>query len=235
MLLQISVDDFKLISASCELRYEEACLLFDRTGQICHEAKSNFTNCEVVSALPNQTILKAKEGNLFVELKQCRVTTTSPDSPLQAYADVCKKFFDSVTDNLQLKVFGRVGLRVVFRKRYDELAEAKAALNSLKLLSIPKTERFGAASEPREMIFRWEGTEVGAMLRLSAELGKIDVVLPPELEMEQSEIHKSTTGLLLDVDYYTVAPVEKSQWDAAAWIPRSLRTIKKQSDDVLGT
>ena len=234
MPLRISVDDFKLISAVCELRYENAYLLFDRTGQICQEVKSHFTDCEVTSAAPNQTILKAKEGNLSVELKQCRVTSTSPDTSLETFAINCKNFFDSVSDNLMVKAFTRIGLRVVFRKDCSELEQAKTALNSLKLLNIPENERFGAASAPREMIFRWDGTQVGAMLRLVAETGKIDVIFPPELEMEKSEIHKSITGLLLDVDYYTVAPVERSQWDAAAWIPRSLRTIRKQSDAVLG-
>jgi hypothetical protein len=234
MPLRVSIDDFKLISAVCELRYEEASLLFDRTGQICHEAKSHFTDCEVVSAIPNQTILKTKEGNLVVELKQCRVASTRPDTSLEAFAANCKRFFDSVSNNLMVKAFTRVGLRVVFRKVYPDLEQAKAALNLLKLLNVPEEERFGAASTPREMIFRWEGTQVGAMLRLVAEAGKIDVVFPPELEMEKSEIHKSITGLLLDVDYYTIAPVERSQWDAAAWIPRSLRTIKKQSNAVIG-
>jgi hypothetical protein len=234
MPLRLSVDDFRMFSAVCELRYEDAFLLFDRSGRICNDAKERFTDCEIVSAVPNQTILRAKEGNFTVDLKACRFTTTSPDSTLERFAANCKGFFDSVTNNLDLKVFTRIGLRVVLRKEYGDLAEAKAALSSLKLLNIPQAERFGAASEPREMTFRWEGTQIGTMLRLAAETGKIDVVLPPELEMEKSEFHKSIMGLVLDVDYYTVAPVERSQWDAIAWIPRSVRTVKKESDAVLG-
>ncbi len=234
MPLPLSLDDFKIASAVCELRYEEACLLFDRTGQLCNEAKARYTDCEVVSAVPNQTVLRADEGTFTVELKQCRVGTTSPDSGLERFGAHCKGFFDSVANSLEVKVYTRIGLRVLFRKEYKDFAEAKAALNSLKLLNLPQVERFGASSEPREMIFRWEGAQIGTMLRLSAELGKIDVVLPPELDMEQSEFHKSLIGLVVDVDYYTVAPVERSQWDAVASIPRALRTIKKESDEVIG-
>lgn len=232
--LRLSVDDFKIISAVCELRYQEACLLYDRTGQVCTEAKARFTDCEIVSAAPNQTILKAKEANFVVELKQCRVTATSSDRALEDFAATCKAFFDSVTKNLEVKVFTRVGLRVVFRKEYNDMDEAKAALSSLKLLNIPVRERFGAAREPREVILRWDGTQIGTMLRVTADHGKIDVVLPPELELKESEIHKSIIGLLLDVDYYTVAPVERSQWDAAVWIPHSARIVRKETDDVLG-
>lgn len=234
MPLPLSVDDFKMISAVCELRYEDAYLLFDRTGQICTEARSNFSDCEVTSAIPNQSILRAKEGTFTVELKSCRVTTTSPDRPLETFATNCKKFFDSVTSHLDVKAFTRIGLRVAFRKEYRTIEEAQSALDSLKLLNIPHVERFGAASEPRETIFRWEGTQIGAMLRLTTELGKIDLVLPPELEMEKTEYHKRFSGLLLDVDYYTVAPVERSQWDAASWIPRAIRIVKKESDAVFG-
>jgi hypothetical protein len=234
MPIKLTVDDFKLVSAVCELRYAEACLLFDRTGKICNEAKAQYTECEVVSAVPNQTVLRAKEGNFVVELKQCRLTTVTPDSSLEKFAANCKSFFDSVTSNLEISGFTRVGFRVVFRKEYKDLEEAKVALSSLKLLNIPTTERFGAASEPREIIFRWEGSQIGTMLRVAAELGKIDVVLPPELQLEQYDIHKTTNGLLLDVDYYTMAPVERSQWDAVAWIPRSMRVIKKESDAILG-
>jgi hypothetical protein len=234
MPLRLSIDDFNVVSAVCELRYADAFLIYDRTGQICIDSKAAYTNCEVVTAAPNQTVLRAKEGTFTVELNQCRFTTSHPDTTLEKFAAHCKWFFDSVVYNLDVRVFTRIGLRVAFRKDYKNLDEAKVGLSSLKLLTIPEKERFGAASDPREMIFRWEGTQVGAMLRLSAELGKIDVVLPPELELEKSEIHKSIIGLLLDVDYYTVAPVERSQWDANSWIPRSVRTIKKESDGVFG-
>ena len=119
-----------------------------------------------------------------------------------------------------------------FRKDFKDLEEAKAALTSLKLARLQSVERFGAASEPVEIFLRWESAQLGAMLRFKAESGKIDVILPPELK--ESEIHSSYNGLVIDVDYYTVAPVERSQWDATAWVPRSLRTIKKDIDLILG-
>lgn len=230
----MTVADFKMTSAVCELRYENAYLIYDRTGQVCQEARSFYTDCTVVTAVPNQTIFQAKEGSFVLELAQCRFSTTKPDSTLEKFAEHCKGFFDSVTNNLEVKVFTRIGLRIFLRKDFKDLDEAKAALTSLKLVNRESAERFGAASEPHEVFFRWEGTQLGAMLHLKAESGKIDAVLPPELEAEKSEIHKSFNGLVLDVDYYTVAPVERSQWDAPAWILRSLRTIKRDVDTIFG-
>jgi hypothetical protein len=232
--MPLSVADFKMTSAVCELRYENAYLIYDRTGRICNEARSLYTDCNVLSAAPNLTTFQANEGAFALELAQSRFSTNKPDNSLEKFSEQSKKFFDSVMSNLEIRVFTRVGLRVISRKDFKSLDDAKVALTSLKLVNLQPTERFGAASEPHEVLFRWEGTQVGAMLRLKAESGKIDIFLPPELEAEKAEIHKSFNGLVLDVDYYTVAPVERSQWDAPAWIPRSLRTMRRDIDSILG-
>jgi hypothetical protein len=234
MPLPISIADFKMISVVCELRYENAYLLFDRTGKVCQDAQTRFTDCNVLTAAPNQTTFQAKEGSFFLGLAQCRFSASKPESALEKFAEHCKQFFDSVTQNLEVKVFTRVGLRVLFRKDFETLDDAKAVLMSLKLVGLQSAERYGVASEPRETLFRWESDQIGVMLRLSAEGGKIDIVLPPELEAEKAEIHKSFNGLVLDVDYYTVAPVERTQWDSAAWIKSSIRTIKRDTDVILG-
>jgi hypothetical protein len=234
MTVRLSIDDFKLLNAVCELRYEDAYLIYDRTGVICREAKEFYTNGSVSGAAPAQTIFQADEGSFVLEMSQCRFSTTKPDPSLEKFAMHCKKFFNSAATHLEIRVFTRVGFRVVFRKDFSELEEAKAALVSLKIVNLPSEERFGASAEPHEMLLRWEGSQIGAVLRLKAESGKIDVVLPPELEAEKSEFHKSINGLTLDVDYYTAAPVERSQLDAEVWIPRSLRTIRKNVDAIFG-
>ena len=235
MAMSLSLADFKMISAVCELRYESAYLIYDRTGLICHETRSIYPDCNVSSAAPNQTYLQFSEGSFALELTQCRFSTTKPDSSLEKFAGHCKSFFNSVVYNLDVKVFTRVGLRVLLRKEFRDLTEAKAALTSLRLVTLQPVERFGAASEPQEVYFRWQGPQLGAMVHFRAESGKIDVILPPELEAEKSEIHKSFNGLVLDVDYYTVAPVERSQWDAPTWIPRSIRTVKKEIGNIIGS
>lgn len=234
MPVRLSIDDFRVVNAVCELRYENAYLIYDRTGTICREAQTFFTNGTVSNAAPAQTIFQADEGSFVLEVSQCRFSTTKPDKSLERFAQHCKTFFNSATIHLDVRVFTRVGFRVIFRKDFGELDEAKAALGSLNLIRPPAGEPFGASADLQEVLLRWEGEQVGAVLRLKAESGKIDVVLPPELEAEKSEFHKSIKGLVLDVDYYTVAPVERSQLDAATWILRSLRTIRKNVDTIFG-
>jgi len=222
-----------MFRAVCEPRYSDAYLIYDRTGEVVHEVQKFFNDVRVLSATPNQTAMQSDQGALALELGQCRLTSDKPDSNLETFARHCKQYFDIVSDCFDIKVFTRIGLRLLFRKTTTSLDESKAALNSLNLLNRKPVRRFGAAEHPEEFIFRWEGSQIGAMLRVKAETSKIDIILPPELAETGSDIHKSINGLVLDVDYYTVAPVERAQWDATAWVPQSMRTIKREIDSIL--
>ena len=122
----------------------------------------------------------------------------------------------------------------MFRKDFQGLDEARSAFTALKLTTLKPIKRFGAAEEPNEIVLRWESEDLGAMWRARADTIKIDAVLPAELEMESSELHKTFNALVVDVDYYTVAPVERSQWDPKEWIRHSIRTIRRDTDAVLG-
>ena len=234
MIPPLSFSDFKPALAVCEIRYDNAYLIYDRTGLICDDLKRSFTDFAVINASPNQTVLRSEEGSFGLELNLCRFTTQKPDIQLAAFAAHSERFFDSVLYNLDVKVFTRVGLRLRLRKEFKDLAGAQAALLSLRLVNAPPGERFGASAEPREIMVRWEGEQIGTSLRLSVSDATVDVFLPPELEAKQPEIHKSFFMLELDLDYYTVAPVERSQWEASAWIGNSLKKIKKDTDSILG-
>jgi hypothetical protein len=136
MTSSLSVSDFKISMAVCEVRYENAYLIYDRTGLICNDLRTLFTGLTVVTAFPNQTTLQAEEGSFALELTQCRFGSQKPDSQLEMFATHGKRFFDSVLYNLDIKAFSRVGLRGFFRKEYKSLDEAKAALASLKLVNV---------------------------------------------------------------------------------------------------
>jgi len=234
MPVPLSISDFKMTSATCEIRYDNAYLIYDRTGQICHDLKASFTGFKVQSPSPSQTIASAKEGSFVIEAAASRFTTKNPDTKLEQFAIFCKQFFDVVSEGLDVKVFTRLGFRVLFRKDFRGLDEAKSAFTALKLTTLKPTKRFGAADEPNEILLRWEGEDIGTMWRAKAETIKIDAVLPAELEMENSDLRKAFNALVVDVDYYTVAPVERSQWDPKEWIRHSIRTIRRDTDALLG-
>src|SRR4029077_10329681 len=138
----LTTDDFKTFSVTCELRYRSAFLIYDRTGHVLEDLRKVFTEITVSAASPPQTSFTAEEGSFTLELGACRFTSSRLDKNGETFAKHCKAFFDAVTDQLQIDIFTRIGLRYIARKEFKTLDESKAALASMALANLKPTKRF---------------------------------------------------------------------------------------------
>jgi len=229
----LTVDDFKPYSVTCELRYKNAYLIYDRTGQLLEELRESFTDITVSTASPPQTAFAAEEGSFTVEIGACRFTSAGPDKSAETFAKHCKTFFDTVSDQLQITVFTRIGLRYILRKEFKTADESKATLASMMLANLKPTKRFNSSESPTEVLFRWEDAQIGALVRLKAETLDIKLAVPHELQEIVPKVDKKVPGLTLDIDYYTVAPVEREQWNSQEWLQQKFRVIRKEVDGIL--
>jgi uncharacterized protein (TIGR04255 family) len=229
----LTIDDFKPFSVTCELRYKNAYLIYDRTGRILEDLRESFTDINVSTAGPQQTAFVAEEGTFHLEIGACRFTSGRPDKNAEVFAKHCKAFFDTVIDHLQIVVFTRIGLRYILRKESKTEDESKAVLASMMLANLKPTKRFNSSESPTEVLFRWEDAQIGATVRLKAETTDLKFTVPPELQDTVPKLDKKIIGLTLDVDYYTVAPVEREQWNAQEWLPQKFRIIRKEVDGIL--
>lgn len=230
---RLSIDDFKGYTITCELRYKNAYLIFDRTGQVLEDLRDSFTDIKVSNSGPIQTTFTSEEGTLVIEIGACRFMSGQPDKNTESFVTHCKAFFDAVTERFNIGVFTRIGLRYILKKEFKTIEESNAALASLNLVSLQPTKRFKASESPTEVMFRWEDTQLGASVRLKAESADITINITPELRDEIPKFDKRVIGITLDIDYYTVAPVEREQWDSQQWLPQKLRLIRKEVDGIL--
>jgi hypothetical protein len=229
----LTIDDFKPFSMACELRYKNAYLIYDHTGRVIEDVRESFTDINVSTSSPQQTSWVTNEGTLTLELGACRFIATRPDKNTEKFATHCKAFFDAVTRHLQIGVFTRIGLRPIFRKEFKTEDESKAALAAMKLANLKPTKRFNSSDNPTEVMFRWEDSQIGAFVRLKAETMETKLTVPPELRDAVPKIDKKVNGLTLDIDYYTVAPVEREQWNCQEWVSQKLRIIDREVDGIL--
>lgn len=229
----LTVDDFSLLRTVCEIRYNQAFLIYDRTGQIMSDVRGFFRNVAVASAAPNQSAFAADEGNFTVELDKSGFTSEKLDSSLETYGKWCKAFFGVVTRNLELKVFTRIGLRSFMRAEFKTIEESNAALASMKLPNLGNEKRFNISCDPTEVLFRWQDNQIGATIRLKSDTVGLELVVPREFTEKENSLKRSVTGLMLDIDYYTVAPVDAGQWDAMEWVPQKMRIIRKEIDAIV--
>jgi hypothetical protein len=228
-----SVADFKIHRVVCEARYTDAYLLYDKTGQLLEDVRRSFTNVKVVVAAPNQTLFTADQGAFGIEVGQSRFTSDEPDPKLEKFGKQCKDFFDVIAEDLKINVFTRIGLRTFFHRECKTKEETLEVLAAVDLINLKAGVRFGVEGAPSEISVRWEDKQLGTRFALGVQAAQIDLLLPPELKGDRPDIHKAIVGLNLDVDYYTVAPVDRGQWNPAEWIPQKIRLIKKEADKIL--
>lgn len=233
-MARLTIDDFKPFSVTCELRYANAYLIYDRTGQVLEDLRKTFTNITVSAPSPALTAFVAEEGSFTLEVGTCRFTSNRYDKNAEGFAKHCTAYFDSVTELLQISVFTRVGLRYVARKEFKTLDESKEALASMTLANLKPTKRFNSSESPTEVMFRWEDTQIGAFVRLRAETTDIKLSSPPEFQDYIPKVEKKIHGLTLDIDYYTTAPVEREQLNYLEWVQQKLRIVRKEADSILG-
>ncbi len=233
MAPKLTISDFKPRQAICELRFPDAFLIFDKTGEIYHQLATKYTNLHNDNATPAQTQMSADEGTVSVELQALRLVDNHPDPKLEKFAANFKVLFDIASAKLDLKLFTRIGLRHILVKAYDTLAEAEAALNSLRLLRIGEEKRFGIGPNFMELLTRWEDKQLGAIYRMKAQSGSVSAQFPPEMGMPEESVTKEFNHLIIDVDYYTVGLVERDQWDPVTWITQSARIVLKEAEGIL--
>jgi uncharacterized protein (TIGR04255 family) len=230
----LTIDDFKTSSVTCEARYKNAYLIYDRTGQIVEDLREFFTDIIVSTASPPQTDFVSDEANFTLSVGTCRLTSTPPHSKAEAFAKHGKDFFGVVLDHLDVTVLTRIGLRYILRREFKTLEESKAALALMGLANLKPPKRFNSSDAPTEIIFRWEDADIGAMFRLRAETVEIKITnAPPELQDDAKKFEKKVHGLTLDVDYYTVAAVEREQWNPEEWLLEKVRIVRKEAEGIL--
>ena len=229
----LTFDDFSPATLTCELRYKSSYLLFDRTGQILEELRGSFTDINTVIGTPQQTTFASAQGTVVLELGACRFTTGELEKGVESFARLSKSFFDAVTTQLEISSFARIGLRYILRKEFKNASDSKAALAAMNLPNLKSAKRFNISEGPAEILFRWEDTQIGASVRLKTETLEIKINAPPEFRAHLPIVDKKVAVLTLDTDYYTVASVDRDQWDAQEWVLQKIRIIRKEVDDIL--
>src|SRR5438105_3238181 len=102
-MANLTIDDFKPFSVTCELRYKSAYLIYDRTGQVLEDLRNTFTDIAVSTAGPAQTAFMAEEGAFTLELGACRFTSSRFDNKnAETFAKHCSAFFSAVANQLQI-------------------------------------------------------------------------------------------------------------------------------------
>jgi hypothetical protein len=126
----IDFSDFQIDTATIELRYDPALLLWDKSGAIWTEVLSYFPELRLQTAAPLQQVFESRQTRAVVELEAFRVISRGVDAePL--VVNVAQRMLQVCTDRLGISVFTRIGYREIRGRKFAESEEAVSTVSSL--------------------------------------------------------------------------------------------------------
>ena len=232
----LSLSNLKLLQATIEIRYNNAYLLWDRSGLIWSKASSKWVNLKIVKADPMVTnFLIDDRYEASVQLEKAHFIDLKPSSSLKEFIANAELFVTLVADTLDLTEFTRLGFRLIYYKRFNNKVEAADSLISTKMINVPSGKHFnieGKVLTPKYSL-KWEGESMGVRVELSAQNKKIDLDVKPGME-EIAPVHVERFEIVYDIDYYTLKNTTKGQLNVKDWISQSYHLIKRDSKVFMG-
>jgi len=230
------LSSFQLEQGVLEIRYPLALGLWDKSGALWRSVQGKWPDLRLAHAEPMKTQFQTGKNALKVEVELASVTAVNPERSLEEFAAMTKEFFAMTTQHLQLSLFKRVGLRLIYFKEFNDKKEASAAFFALRLLNVPDGKKFEIDDQPidPQYILRWESDKKGVLVQCRVETRKTEFDPPAALESLIKPVHQEKSGIVFDVDYYTVSPVEPGQIDMSQWVKHALHVISRDSRYIFG-
>src|ERR1035438_819511 len=150
--VSLSYSDLLLASTTCEVRYDFAFLIFDRTGAICLESKEFYPELKILQASPSVTTFESSPYSFSVEQLQSRAFCRELRHDPKGFGEATAHFFEIVLERLEVRVLTRIGLRQVYFQSFPGRDDAAAIVRALKLQPGAADAHFGISSPAREVI-----------------------------------------------------------------------------------
>ena len=172
----MDISYFDLHSINFEIRYDRAYLLWDRAGTIWQKISGAHPNLKPREVNPGKVQVTIDQRfQLTIEIDKTIVNVFLPPNNIEDYIELCDYVIPMLIEALQLTLFTRIGLRVIYRRNFQDREEASVALISTKIMNVPEGMHFGIEGRPMlpRYFMRWEGDKRGIQVNFQAQERKI--------------------------------------------------------------
>jgi hypothetical protein len=235
--MPINLNDFTPLSAVFEVRYAPAFRIWDRSGALWNRIADTFPAISTKQAQPNQVLVRlAPNIDAAVGVEQSVISALKPDSSLDRLKAAAGAVLPAMIDLFEIDQFTRIGLRLMFVKRFPERDGAVEFLANCVPIPQPRGKIMnvdGRLLDP-QIAFRWESQTTGFQLRLLANQQQLNMELPAEYQhIMPAAKDLILNQALIDIDYYVHSQVSADQFRADELIDNWLRAIKRDIGKVL--
>ena len=235
--MMISLSEYTLQSASFELRYAPRFMIWDRSGSLWARIADVYSGLAIKTAEPNQVLVRiAPDMDAFVGAERAHIAAQRPDADLVGFKAAAGVVVPAMIDLFDIEQFSRIGLRLVFGKRFADRQAAADFVTAHVPMPQPKGRIMnieGKMFDPH-VAFRWEGDSSGFMLHMHATQQQLNFELPAGYEQLMPAAHDLILNqAIVDIDYYIHSQVSADQVRAEDLIENWLRLIKRDIGKVL--
>ncbi|MEN6373832.1 MAG: hypothetical protein ABFD75_03485 [Smithella sp.] len=231
MSTSLDIAQLKLTSATVELRYDKAYIIWDRAGFFWSEISLNWPDSKINQVEPNiSRFIINDRFDLMLSLDRSHIIDLKPTSSLKEFTEYASIFLNLVMESLNISKLTRIGFRLVYNKYFPDKNRAADTLVSTKMMVVPQGKIFniqGKVVQPKYSL-TWEGESTAAKVTLFTREKKIEITVPPGVEDVHS-INITKYELIYDIDYYTISPVSRGQFNVKDWIEQAYQLIKRDS------
>ena len=195
-----------------EVRFEHAFLYWDNSGKIFNDILKGWPSAsvETVTLEGAKVIVKIKEEDLTLTFSptQINFNQSYPDG-IKAMGEFADYALSVIARQLGVNIFSRIGNRFIYMYKVDDVQASIALLEKTGFFSIPedKFKKIGTSLKNPVVKFTAEkDNDVGYTFNMAHVSRKLEIKVPKPIKYDASAF--ITDGLLVDIDFHTLKPVE---------------------------
>lgn len=195
-----------------EVRFEHAFLYWDNSGKIFSEILKGWPTAtvETVALEGAKMIIKVKDEDLTVTFSPQQINfNQSFPGGIKAMGEFADYALPIISRHLDVHLFTRIGNRFIYVNKVDNVQASIALLEKTGFFSIPedKFKKIGTSlNNPGVKFTAVRDNDVDYTFNMAHVSRKLEIKVPKPIKYDASAF--ITDGLLVDIDFHTLKPVE---------------------------
>lgn len=220
--------DLVLEQLTLEVRYGSGYLYIDRCGSILRSLMGKWPSATAESVAVHETkvVMSDKQITLAFSDKRMSLTQQYPGS-VSDIGEVGDFAIETICKALEISAFTRVGNRFIYILKVDDEEESVDLMRTTGFFGTPKDKVSKIGDTVKEPNVRFQITrdgEVGYGIRFGYVNRSLNLQLPKPITYNASKFILS--GLTIDIDYFTLKPVDSGNVKAHELIKKNSREME---------
>lgn len=227
--------DLTLEKVIFEVKYKNGFLYWDRCGSVWRDVSQKWPGIKMLSVAPEKAQFVLEEQAITFMFNH-NLANISQDSPadLKFFTEFTQYTIPLVTERFEVSIYDRIGNRFIYMAPMEQSEQAIELLKRAQLLTVPseKLKTYGETFDEPAVKIILKGKDVGYIIRVSYMTRELEVMVPKPVKFDATAFIKR--GLSIDIDCYTLRPVDVGVVDSEDLIKINERNVRKMIADLFG-